>query len=264
MRNSGTSPLVKRWMISSRFWLWPVSLTQGKPRACSSASIKPSMLVNCENSSTRRPSASISGKSSINCAILADSRTWRADSSGTRCGSQQTWRSLSSASRIVICDLARPLECKASRTVFSMPRRMVSYRSAWAPVSSTRITVSTLGGSSDATSALVRRSMNGATRARNWASRPVSPCFSMGLRNSSRNRCWLPKKPGIRKWNRLQISPRWFSMGVPDRHSRWRACSADTTCATLVLAFLMFCASSSTTRCHCNCSQRSRSRCNSE
>ena len=49
-----------------------------------------------------------------------------------------------------------------------------------------------------------------------------------------------------------------------DRHSRWRADSSITTCAARVLAFLMFCASSSTTRCQSVVSQRSRSRCNSE
>ena len=77
-----------------------------------------------------------------------------------------------------------------------------------APPSSTGITDSTLGGSSAATSALVLRSMKGVMRARSCAMRVLSPCFSMGVRNTSLKRCWLPRNPGIRKWNRLQISPR--------------------------------------------------------
>ena len=125
--------------------------------------------------------------------------TFLAASSGTSCGWQHTWRNLSSASRMVICDLASPLDCRASRTVLSIPRRMVSYRSACAPIISTGITVSTLGGSSLATSALVRRSMNGVMRVRNCTMRALSPSFSMGVRNISLKRCWLPRKPGIKK-----------------------------------------------------------------
>jgi hypothetical protein len=264
MRNSGTAPLVNCSMSWSRFCDCPVSLTQRMPRAFSSASISVSMLVNCENSSTRRPSASISGRISISCSSLADCLTACADSSLSSCGSQQTWRSLSSASRMVMCDFARPLLSSASRTAFSVVRRMASYRSACLPSSSTRMMVSTLGGSSCATSALVRRSMKGAMRLRSCARRSGSPCFSIGVRKRSLNLAWLPRKPGIRKWNRLQISPRWFSIGVPLSARRWRVSSSPTTRAAWVLAFLMFCASSSTTRCQGACSQPSRSRCSSE
>ena len=180
------------------------------------------MPVNCENSKIRRPSASISGNKVMSCSNLAEVLTLVAALSLTRRGSQHTWRSLSRASKMVICDLARPWRSSASRTVFSMPRRMVSYKSACLPLSSTRSRVSTLGGNSWATSALVRRSMKGVIRARNWARRSGLPCFSIGLRNRALKRASLPKKPGIKKWNRLQSSPKWFSIGVPDRHRRWR------------------------------------------
>ncbi len=100
---------------------------------------------------------------------------------------------------MVICDLARPLLWSASRTVFSMLSRIVSYKSACLPASSTRAMVSTLGGSSLATSALVRRSMKGVMRARNCAMRSGLPERSIGLRNNSLKRAWLPRKPGIRK-----------------------------------------------------------------
>ena len=185
IKNSGTAPLVNCSISASRFWLWPVSLTQGMSRFSSSASINFSMLVNCENSKMRRPSASISGSISISRSSLAELLTFLAAASVTRCGSQQTWRSFKSASRIVICDFAMPLVSSASRTLFSIPRRMVSYRSACLPVSSTRITVSILGGSSPATSALVRRSMKGVTRERNCSSRSGLPNFSIGVRNRS-------------------------------------------------------------------------------
>ena len=252
-------------MARSRSWVWPVSLVQARPRCFSSCSTRPSMVVNCENSSTLRPSASISVSCSISSSSLADWRSaWAAGTAASSRGSQQTWRSFSSASRIWICDFARPLSASASRTAFSVASRIVSYRSACAPPRAMRTVVSCFSGNSPATSDLPRRSRNGVTRRRSWPSRSPSPCFSMGVRNTSLKRAWLPRKPGIRKWNRLHSSPRWFSSGVPDRHSRCRVSRPATTCAAWVLAFLMFCASSSTTRCQGWASHCSRSRCSSE
>ncbi|MNS69622.1 hypothetical protein D3C72_1029390 [compost metagenome] len=54
----------------------------------------------------------------------------------------------------------------------------------------------------------------------------------------------VPKSPGIRKWNRLQNSSRLFSIGVPVRHSRWRACSLQASLAACERGFLIFWASS--------------------
>ena len=80
--------------------------------------------------------------------------------------------------------------------------------------------VSIFGGNSLATTSLVRLSMKGVMRLRNWSIFSLLPWRSMGLRNSTPKRFWLPRKPGIKKWKRLHSSPRWFSMGVPDKHRR--------------------------------------------
>ena len=251
-------------MISSRFCDFPVSLTHEMLRCLSSSSINSSMLVNCENSNTLRPSASNSGSISMSSSSLADCLIFWAAGTGTRRGSQQTWRSLSNASKICICDLAKPLLPSASRTVFSVVKRMVSYKSACLSPSSTLEMVSCFSGKSVATSPLARRNIKGVIRRRSWLARSLSPCFSIGVRYKTLKRAWLPKKPGIKKLNRLHNSPRWFSIGVPDKHSRWRVLSSLTIFAAWLLAFLMFCASSSTTRCQAWACQRSRSRCSSE
>ena len=90
----------------------------------------------------------------------------RAGSALTRRGSQQTWRSLSKASRITIWLRATPFLSISSRTFLSIASRTVSYRSRWAPVSSTLRTISVFGGNSLATLSLVRRSRNGDVRRR--------------------------------------------------------------------------------------------------
>ena len=195
-------------MISSRFCDWPVSLVQAMPRFSSSSSIRLSMLVNCENSSTLRPSAIISGSNSISKSSLADCLTFCAAGTATRRGSQHTCRSLSNASRIWICDCARPLLLSASRTVFAVLRRMVSYRSAWPSPSSTLEMAICFSGKSAATSRLWRRSMKGVRRRRSLSARSVSLCFSIGVRYSALKRAWLPRKPGIKKLNKLHSSPR--------------------------------------------------------
>ena len=199
IKNKGTSPLVNLSISASRFLLCPVSLTQGMPNRGNSCSIRPSISVNCENSKILRPSATISGSMSSNWANLADCVTWLAELSFSKRGSQQTCRNFSRASKIVICDRAKPCACRASRTVFSMPKRMVSYKSACWPSNGTGIRVSILGGNSLATRSFVRRNMKGVTLALNKAIFSALPCRSMGVRNSSVNRRWLPKKPGIKK-----------------------------------------------------------------
>ena len=84
------------------------------------------MLVNCENSSTRRPSAISSGSISVKRSSLAEPLTLRACGSFSRRGSQQIWRSFSSASRNTMWLLARPLRSISSRTLACISTRTVS------------------------------------------------------------------------------------------------------------------------------------------
>ena len=44
-----------------------------------------------------------------------------------------------------------------------------------------------------------------------------------------------PSRPGIRKANWDHSSPRLFSIGVPDRHSRCRVSSRQTACVALAV-----------------------------
>jgi hypothetical protein len=68
------------------------------------------------------------------------------------------------------------------------------------------------------------------------------------------------RKPGIRKRIRLQSSPRWFSIGVPDRQRRWAALSLQALMAVRAFGFLMYCASSSTSVCQWCLASSSKSR----
>ena len=76
--------------------------------------------------------------------------------------------------------------------------------------------------------------------------RSASACFSIGLRKNFANWRWLPSRPGSTASNCAHSSPRWFSSGVPVIAMRWRADSSRTTRAAWLRAFLIACASSST------------------
>ncbi len=218
------------------------------------------MLVNCENSSTRRPSSSSSGNSVISSSSLAEPLTVRALSNDTRRGSQQTWRSFSSASRMMMPLCAMPLRATSARTFSCSARRRVSYRSRWSPASGTSRRISVFGGSSVATASLVRRSRKGAMRRRSCSLRASSPWRSMGVRNRRRKRRSSPSMSGIRKSSRDHSSPRWFSNGVPVRHSRCREVSARVAWAALLRGFLIAWASSRMSRCQSCAASTSRSR----
>ncbi len=64
-----------------------------------------------------------------------------------------------------------------------------------------------------------RRETRSARRLRS----PSSRFFSIGARKQRLKLSSEPRKPGVRKWKSDQSSPRWFSIGVPDRQSRCRA-----------------------------------------
>ncbi|MNC06649.1 hypothetical protein D3C75_541670 [compost metagenome] len=103
--------------------------------------------------------------------------------------------------------------------------------------------ISVLSGSSVSTCCLRRRSMKGLITARSsamcWGSFTALPKRRL---NSPR----LPSRPGLMKVNRLHSSPRWFSMGVPERARRKSPSSWNSSLARWVPAFLICCASSST------------------
>ncbi|MNP61526.1 hypothetical protein D3C76_1567230 [compost metagenome] len=69
----------------------------------------------------------------------------------------------------------------------------------------------------------------------------------MGVAKRAVKLSWLPSSPGLMKRNRFHSSPRWFSSGVPVATMRKSACKAIAAWERLVWAFLMACASSSTT-----------------
>ena len=84
------------------------------------------MLVNCEKSSTRRPSAISSGSISVRRSSLAEPLTLRACGSFRRRGSQQICLSFRSASRNTMWLLAKPLRSISARTLACMSTRTVS------------------------------------------------------------------------------------------------------------------------------------------
>ena len=110
------------------------------------------------------------------------------------------------------------------------------------------MTVSSIfSGRSATTSSLTRRSTNGDTSACRRAALSPSAC-STGLSKRLANDSRVPKRPGIKKSKMLQSSDRRFSMGVPVRAKRTPAGRRLAARATCVSGFLMYWASSSTTR----------------
>ena len=185
--------------------------------------------ANCEKTSTRRPCAELLVEQLHQHVVLRRlAHAARAASPRTRRGSQQTWRSFISASRIVMVEPPRPLLRDAPGAPRRAPRRGCSRRARAARRrSSTGRTISVLGGSSRATSSLVRRRMYGATCSRSARRRSRSPvALDRHARTGARNQSASPSSPGLRKSNSDHSSPRWFSTGVPDRQRRWRGVDA--------------------------------------
>ena len=200
----GHPPLVNCSMIASRLWLCPVSLTPGQATLFQlDLDQRGSTGELRELNKARRPSASISGNSVINRSNLADVLTCRAASSGSSWGDSTPGRSLSSASRMVICDLASPLFWQRVTHGFPSPAGWFHTNRPLRPAEFHGHHGFHLGGSSAATSALVLRSMKGVMRAqRSCAMRVLSPCFSMGVRKHLLKRSWLPQEPRHQKVNR--------------------------------------------------------------
>ena len=197
----------------------------------------------------RRPSGIISDTISSRSSSLLLLSTSRAEGSFTRRGSQQTWRSFSSASSTTMRLCARLRSATCSRTRSCSVARMASYSSRWSGARVMRRRMVCLGGSSVATSDLVRRRMNGLMRRTSCMRRVSSRRFSMGVRNRLVKPWRSPSSPGMRNANCDHSSSRLFSIGVPDRHRRWRLSSMQTARVALAAGLLIACASSSTTTC---------------
>ncbi|MNB85327.1 hypothetical protein D3C75_322240 [compost metagenome] len=206
------------------------------------------MPVNCENSRMRRPSSTMDGSISRSRSSLAEPAVRAGVPPGSRRGSQQTWRSFSRASSTTMWLRASPLPLIASRTCFSIAARTVSYSSRWPPSIATVRVMTVFGGSSEATWSLRRRRMKGRMRWASSCARRRSLPRSMGWRQCWLNCFSLPSSPGSRKSNCVHSSPRWFSSGVPVRHSRCRACSVRSVAAARDLGFFTCCASSRISR----------------
>jgi hypothetical protein len=98
-------------------------------------------------------------------------------------------------------------------------------------------------------SVLSRRNTNGPVIRRSRSAASASPCRSIGSANRLRNVAAGPSRPGLANCMIDQRSARRFSTGVPVTATRCRAGSARTASACRVDAFLIACASSTTTRC---------------
>ena len=142
------------------------------------------MLVNCENSSTRRPSSTSSSSISIRRSSLAEScAAVRGACVLSRRGSQQTWRSLSSASRMTIWLRARPV-LRRSRRAPARPSRGARSRRGRAARRSARprAVISVFGGSS------LRHLLLGAAQ-QEGRTRGAARCAGARRRPASRSAC---------------------------------------------------------------------------
>ena len=146
-------------------------------------------------------------------------------------GSQQTWRSFSSASRITIRLRAKPfaaISC-AHLLVHRQPHGLVQVALLARPARP---------GAGSRSSAAARprpRPWSGAAGTAGCAAvsrsrrAPSSLLLDRRAEHARRSACRSPSSPGIRKANCDHSSPRWFSIGVPVRHSRCRASSRQTS-----------------------------------
>ena len=99
-------------------------------------------------------------------------------------------------------------------------------------------------------SVLTRRRMNGPVNRRNRSAAPSSPCRSIGSEYRFLNVAADPRRPGLTNSRIDHRSARRFSTGVPVTAILVAAGRERMEVACLVAAFLIACASSTTTRRH--------------
>ena len=182
------------------------------------------MLVNCEKTRTRWPAGELlADRARRKASSFADSFTARAASIATSRGSQQTWRSLVSASRIAIADAGEALgaDCLAHVGVRGHADGLVEV-------------------------ALLAAQLDGHARAPSWREllgdvpleapqdvrgdglaerrEPLGvPLVLDGLAPEAAEGELVAEQAGASQSKIDHSSPRWFSTGVPVRHTR---CSA--------------------------------------
>ncbi len=224
----------------------------GCRRRCSRGFIRSSIEVNCENNRMRRPSGIISPIISSRSSSLAGR-----DLAGAAVRQLAPAAGRSRPGAASAAHRARRRGCapgcarrSAARTVSYSVARIVSYSSRWSGARVMRRRMVCLGGSSVATSALVRRRMNGRMRCTSCAGAPGRRSSRSACGSAWRNSALVPSRPGIRNANCDHNSSRLFSIGVPERQSRCARCrSWHTARVARASGLLIACASSSTTMC---------------
>ena len=144
----------------------------------------------------------------------------------------------------------RLMSSSASSMRLSMSVTVAWYRLACSEVRLQKTFISCLSGRSEmiVLSVFRRRSTNGwVSRLSAWVA-SGEPCRSIGTAYRSRNFSAGPSRPGLVKSRIDHSSDSRFSTGVPVSAILAAAGSARTARADLVAWFLMFCASSQTTR----------------
>ena len=144
----------------------------------------------------------------------------------------------------------RLMSSLASSMRLSMSVTVAWYRLACSAVRLHQTFISCFSGRSEmiVLSVFRRRSMNGWVSRLSACAASGEPCRSIGTAYRSRNRSACPSRPGLVKSMIDHSSDSRFSTGVPVSAILAVAGSARTARACLVAWFLMFCASSQTTR----------------
>ena len=164
--------------------------------------------------------------------------------SSNNCGAIQARRNLVNDAKIVMYWLSSWFACSSAF------KRVASYSACSFSLNAKVKFISVFSGNSVNTVCLVRRRINGAMRVFR-----VSACgwFLSALPKRFLNTGRVCKKPGIKKLNKLHSSPKWFSIGVPDRAILNWPLSANAALALKLKGFLIACASSKTILAKENC-----------
>jgi hypothetical protein len=156
----------------------------------------------------------------------------------------------------------RSMSCSADSIRASMSATVAWYSDACSGVRLHHTFISILSGRSEMIdrSVFTRRRMNGPVSRFSRSAASSSPCRSTGTAKLVRNFSAGPSSPGLVNSMIDHSSPSRFSTGVPVSAIREAAGRLRTARACRVPAFLMFCASSQTTRCQPTAASSSRSR----
>ena len=135
----------------------------------------------------------------------------------------------------------RMASCKSLPCSCNPPSASARYAFLCSSLSGHGNSVSSFGGNSAATSFFILRKTKGVTCRR----RSCNVLDESSVRHFS-NSFRAPSNPGIRNLKIVHKSRAEFSIGVPERASRWWASIDRQAWVTLAFGFLINCASSST------------------